>query len=84
MTNGQLRAIQKIKDNTENYHMFERIIIDGVRRGDFEIEPTEKEIKKYIDIYLLEMYEASGIQWVDVWDERHRENVRLMMESLSK
>ena len=27
------------------------------------------------------MYEASGIQWVDAWDETHRENVRLMMES---
>ena len=78
---SKIPTLERIKANTQDYYMFEKIIIDGVGRGNFEIEPTEKEIKKYIDIYLLEMYEASGIQWVDAWDETHRENVRLMMES---
>ena len=78
---SKIPTLERIKANTQDYCMFEKIIIDGVGRGNFEIEPTEKEIKKYIDIYLLEMYEANGIQWVDAFDETHRENVRRMMES---
>jgi hypothetical protein len=72
-------TLERIKARTEDYDMFEKIIIDGVGRAHYEPEPSEKEIKKYIDMYLLELYENTGIQWVDAWDERHRENVRVMM-----
>ena len=78
---SNIKTLKRIKSRTEDYHMFERIIISGVGSGDFEIEPTEEEIKKYIDIYLLELHENSGITRVDAWDERHRENVRSMMEA---
>ena len=77
--NDTHKIIQAIKDNTTDYHFFVRAIVDGIRLDN--PPPTDEEIYEQIDNYIWDLYKDSGIQWLDVWDERHRENVRLYLEN---
>ena len=71
--NDTQKQIQTIKENTTDYEMFEKIIYDGLHL--YPEKPTDQEIADAIDNYLWDLYKNSGAQWVDAWDERHRENV---------
>ena len=84
MTNEKDQAVQHIKDNTSDYKMFETIIIEGLARRDEVANATEKQIRNGIDEYLWDLYLQFGIQRVDAWDERHRENAPYFIEQSEK
>ena len=74
------KIIQQIKDRSENYEMFEQIIIEGLARRPEVADATPEQIRKGIDAYLLDLYREYGIRWVDAWDEKHREIAAFFIE----
>ena len=76
--NDTHKIVQAIKDNTIDYEFFVKAIVDGIRLD--KPPPTDEEIYEQIDNYIWDLYKNSGVQWLDAFDERHRENVRDYIE----